>query len=683
MINLNNVIENFNTVYENRNSPEKSYFLNSSLELVKDKSQKASFFDIVDALQSRRWKTEGTPSETSKAIKKLWLQAKFIYDNEPFSIRTKSKLISLFDYSITEGSFVDKNKLEIYSKQVQIYCELLYLCKIIVYAEERVTNLYEKIGIPANLQAYSDSLEEKYAKVLAFQKTPTFQFLKTLKYTDPLSYLSVFIEEKEGEIINTYPELLELFELAEYTPIHSKTRGKKDKSAKGNHSSQQLRKQMFSILKKAHKEELTNNQKELIAFTYAFFKNANMSKKEEYQQYIKANLQEYKNRFIPIKKDFDNLEKSISTYSGADKLILDYILVMKEFCELINQEMIKQENPLPVCTLNPIAKIQNTYTKSIKKFIENFKRMYTPLRDIDPTAKPGTTIVVDGDRTLNLRGTKGKFLENQSKRFGSDFVAFIDLQQDILSEHFPTLFDRPSYLSNVKTRSEVKKEVDSIDSVYSSLIKELSKIALARLSSEKEIHTLPDEYQSFFTLLGCDSNSLPSPEQLVSLNLKNMTENFFSEEDVQALDKLISNFEDFQRKIFQQKIETYCKEYMILKSEALEKPLVVEEESFVDTIVLPESATSTLEEQLPPVVEEQKIVAIKEPSPSTGGAIPKNKKAKKLFLSPTNKQEIAVSKKRGKPAQQLSSLRSLPSVRTQKKLPKFHYHNHEIGRAHV
>ena len=72
MIKFNNVIENFNTVYENRNSPENPCFLNPSLELVKDKAEKASFFDIVDALQSRRWETEETTSETSKAIKKLY-----------------------------------------------------------------------------------------------------------------------------------------------------------------------------------------------------------------------------------------------------------------------------------------------------------------------------------------------------------------------------------------------------------------------------------------------------------------------------------------------------------------------------------------------------------------------------------------------------------------------------------
>lgn len=719
MINFNTVIENFNTVYENRNSTEKSYFLNASLELVTDKSQKASFFDIVDALQSRRWETEGTPSETSKAIKKLWLQTKFIYDNEPFSIRTKSKLISLFDQSITEGSFLDQQKLEVYREQVQLYCESLYLCKIIASAEENLNNLSEKIGLPANLQAYSDSLEQKYAKVLAFQKTSTFQVLRNLKYTDPIAYLGVFIEEKEGQIINTYPELLEIFELAEYAPTHSKPRGKKNKSSKQNYSSEVLRKQMFSILKKTPTEELPGNQKELLAFTYGFFKDSKMSI-EEYQKYTKTNLQEYKDNILPLEKIFEKMEGLIKDYSRADELILDSIQMIKEFYQTINHEMFTQENPLPVCALHPIVKVQNIYTKSVKKFIQNFKRMYTSLRDIDPNAKASTTRIIDGDRTLNIRGTKTSFLQNRSKRFGPDFIAFIELEQDILSEHFPTLFERPNYLSNTKTRLQVKKEVESINSVYSNLIKELSKVALSQFSKQKEIHTLPDEYKSFFTLLGCDSNSLPSPEELISLNLKHPSKNFFSEQDVEALDKLITNFEDFQRKIFKQKIETYCKEYMVLKSESLKKPEVVEEESFLGTIISPENEESIHTEELTPVLKEQKIVEIKELSPSTGtipkkkkakklspspskqesnvfkkeellpvgkekkmvaikdpfvstGAISKNKKIKKILQSPS-KQEAPVSKKSEKPVQELCSLRSLPSVRTEKKSPQFRYH---------
>lgn len=668
MINFNNVIENFNTVYENRNSPQKSYFLSASLELVKDKSQKASFFDIVEALQFRRWEIEGTPSETSKAIKKLWLQAKFIYDNEPFSIRAKSKLISLLDQSITEGTFLDKRKLETYSKQVQIYCELLYLCKLITHSEENLATLSEKVGMPSNLKSYAESLEEKYTKVVAFQKTSAFQFLQNLKYTDPLSYLGVFIEEENGQIINTYPELLQLFELAEYAPLSSKPRGKKDKSTKQKYSSQQLRVQMLAILKKTQNEELTFNQKEILAFTYGFFKESKM-KIEEFQDFIKSEVKFHKDTVLPVEQDISRTEKCIEYHWEADSLLLDYIRALRSLCDVISEGILKKRNPLPVCTLDPIAKVHNAYIKTLKKFIGNFKRNFTPLPDRDPMAKTSITAIKEG---LFLEGTKGIFLENRKKRFGADFVTFLQMEQDIVSEHFPTLNDPRNYLSTVKTRSQVKKEVESIDLVYSSLVKELSKIALSRLSSQKKIPALPAEYQSFFTVLGCDSTSLPSPEKLISLNLKHPTKDFFSEEDVQALDKLIINFEDLHRKIFEQKIQTYCKEYIILKTRSLKKPEVVEEESFVSSIVLPESASIPSAEERPPVIKEEKIVPI-HTLPSTTGAIPKNTGAKELHSS--SKSKTAVYKKSRKPAKELFSFTHLPSIYRDKNLARFYYHD--------
>lgn len=687
MINLNNVIENFNTVYKNRNSPENLCFLNSSLELVKDKSQKASFFDIVDALQSRRWKTELTASETSKVIKKLWLEAKLIYDNEPFSMVSKSNLISLFEQSIIEGSFFDQKKLELYSKQVQIYCELLYLYKIIIFAEERLNNLSEKIGIPANLKTYANSLEQKYGKVFTFQKSVTFQLLKDLKYNDPLSFLSVFIEEEKGHIINTYPDLLELFELAEYTPTLSKIGRKKEKPFKQKYSSEMIRKQMFSILKKPVYEDLTIDQNQLFTFTYGFFKDSNSSI-EDYQKFIKTNLEKYKERMLPIESDLVQIDNAINYYSKVDFLIFKYIIGITALSEKFTEEIVEKQNPLPIFMLYPITKVQNVYTKTVKKFIGNFKNLYTSLKNNDPTKKNITTFVTcDGiievraskndpskknktcDGIIELQGSKSDFLQNRSKRFGSEnFLKFLKIEQDILDEHFPTLIKKPDNLSKEQTRAQVKKEAESIDSIYSILIKELSKISL-----NKEIYTLPKEYSNLFSFLGCDSTSLPSSEKMVSFNVKRPSETFFSEQEVQSFDRLISDFEQVQRKIFQEKIETYCNEYLSLKSISLQKPQIVEEESFVSSMTIsPEKLVAPPAEKLIPMVKEPKVVEINKLA-SSAGAIPKKIQAKKLS-SPSRKQESTLSENREKTIPKLNSLKDLlPLTAIDKKLSKFHY----------
>ena len=402
---------------------------------------------------------------------------------------------------------------------------------------------------------------------------------------------------------------------------------------------------------------------------------------EDYQKYTKTNLKTYKDGVLPVIGNLTRLEKSINDYSEADILILNLLSVIRSSFVNITKEMLEEVNPVPIYPLYPITKIQNIYIKTVKRFIENFKRIYTPLKNKDPIANITDTIVINGDKILNVQGSKGDFLESRLKRFGSALMDFLEIEEGIISEHFPTLSEHPDYLSKARIRSQVKREAESIDSVYSILTKELSKIALSGLSSQQELHTLPIEYKSFFIFLGVNPNSLPSSEELVSLNLKHPSKSFFSTKDIETFDKLIVNFEDLQRKVFQQKMETYCKEYISLKSTSLEKPQIVEEESFVSNIISPKSAVTTpvedpspvvIEEELPPIVKEQKIVTINQPASSTG-TIPKHTRAKKLS-SPSKKQESTISEDHRKPIRELNSLKNLSSVRINKKISKFHYH---------
>lgn len=707
MISFNTVIENFNRVYKDRNSSEKHLFLNSSLELIEDSSQKASFFDIVDALQSHKWEptSETDTSEVSKKIKKLWLQAKFIYDNEPFSIRGKSRLINLFDKSITEGTFLNPTKLEEYRQQIQSYCEILYICKLIVQAEEKLVHLSESIGFPTNLKKYYESLELKYEKVLAFQDTPEFHFLKNIKYTNPLLYLSIFIEGDEGQIKKAHPELLEFFELAECTPAHSK----KKKSAKKSFTPEQIRNRLVTILKNSpYKEARKTNNKQLLPFSYSIPTDPKL-KLEEYYNLIKDIAKSHTEVIKILEKNLQRLEKISEGSSKQDRLLPEIVTIAASTLETLKGDIFKKDNALPILALLPLIKTQSFYTQGLKKYIEVFRKVYTPLKN--KSSVTTSTLVTTESSTYKIKGTKGAFLKNRSEKLGQDFMRFVTIETDIFKEHFPTLFDQPDYLSTKETTSQVKKEVVEVGSTYSILIKELSKIALASTSVQKETQEISPEYRKLLDLLVSDSTSLPSPEEFISLNLKHPVDDFFSEKEIETLGQLITHFEGFRQKIINEKMRAYCEEYIQLKSRpsSLKKPLIRSEESFVSQVQV-EEETSCIEKQsdlkistpsspeescfvkLPEslkdqestfiddeeeatssIAEQQDVNIPEEPILSTTalsstGAIPKRLSQKTdTYL---NKSKIVKDDIR-----ELYSLRQLQSVRMETKLPKFHYHD--------
>lgn len=691
MINFNKVTENFSKVYEHRNSPNKRFFLNSSLEIVEDESQKASFFDVIESLQFRKWQVKEGISETPQQMNKLWLQARHIYDNQPYSIYDQSRVIQLFQLSVTTGSFQNEKKLRVHELTLSIYVEIFYLIKLIFSVEETLANLSENTQVPPNLQIYYDFLHQKYAQVVAFQKTKEFDALKTLKNTNPLTYLSVFIKEEEGKIIESYPEFLQLFELAEEMPTPShphKANSKKKKSY--NFTPEKIRNQMRSILKKSFPNDSKFDHKLLLATLYSNPKETTTTS-EEYKELIKSKMGSHEEMYDTIKKIIKEALSLLNNEIRANDSVLLPIEALKRIFDNFKKKLFVPKGneadgiPLPISELYFIQKTHNAYVEALKTIIETLKRDFSVLK-VTPNTSNDTIIKNEhGDVVLQIPGGKYKFVKNKERKFGKHYIEFINQEKNIVSEYFPTLYNHSNYLDNKKYKLQAKKEIEAVNSVYPLLIKELSKIALVNLSNNINCKPCSEYLYLIHTLVpSCDS--FPTPEEFTSLRLKNPIHEFYSLEDVKRSDELIAYFEEERATIYQNKMKVYCEEYVTQKSTFLEKPEVFSEESFVKTLDIPPKEECNFDYELPSIKPEKPRSFQQESGPSSSAiASPiqemSSRKQKKEVIKisknvvPAEASSKTIIQNEKSKKNKLTSLRKLPWVEIDKKIPNFSYHS--------
>lgn len=691
MINFNKVTENFSKVYEYRNSSDKRFFLNSSLEIVEDESQKASFFDIIESLQFRKWQVEEGTCETPQQIYKLWLQARNIYDNQPYSIYDQSRIIQLFQISITTGCFQNEKKLQAQKITLSIYVEILYLIKLIFCVEETLANLAENTKVPPNLQSYYDCLHQKYAQVRAFQKTKEFNALKTLKNTDPLTYLSVFIKEEDGKIIESYPEFLQLFELAEEipTPSHqNKANSKKKKSY--NFTPEKIRNQMRSILKKSFEDDSKLDHKLLFATLYSNPKETTITS-EEYKELIKSKMESHEGIYDTLKNIIKEAHLLLNNEMRAKDSVLPPIEGLKTIFDNFKKRLFVTKGneddgiPLPISELYFIEKTHDAYVEALRTVIETLKKDFSILR-VTPNATKDTIIKNDhGDVVIQIPGEKYKFIENKERKFGKHYIDFINKEKDIVSEYFPTLYNHSNYLDNKKYKFQAKKEIEAVNSVYPLLIKELSKIALVNSSNHTTNCEPSFEYLYLIHALVPSCDSFPTPEEFKSLRLKNPIPEFYSLEEVKRLDQLIAYFERQRASVYQKKMKVYCEEYLTQKSTFLEKPEILSEKSFVGTFDTTQKKELIFDRKLPAINQEKPCSNPREESSTSSSTL--HSSFQELSLG--QKKEIVEISKNAVPAKApsktiihkekskkniLTSLKKLPWVNLDKKLPNFSYH---------
>lgn len=214
MIEFKKVCENFNLAFNNARQPTREIFLNTHLEIVRDPSQEASFEEILSALQQRIWidSTHATEElDIEKNIKRIWCQTKFIYQ-ESLS-ETPRSLQTLYQQSVFEKVFFNSSKLHEYASKIISNCEALSIYKCISSIKKNLSQPTRELVKPT-LENFNQQLEKKYQQATALLATDEFQILTCWKQNDIQKFFSVFIEEKDGSMEQSFPELLKIYQVA-------------------------------------------------------------------------------------------------------------------------------------------------------------------------------------------------------------------------------------------------------------------------------------------------------------------------------------------------------------------------------------------------------------------------------------------------------------------------------------
>ncbi|MGL4348735.1 MAG: hypothetical protein ACRCSV_04695 [Chlamydiales bacterium] len=632
MIKFSTVIDNFDRVYKAKAQKEENLFLNSSLEVIESPSEKATFSDIMFALQFRKWDASLdnlNPSQIARSIKKISLQAKLIYDNDPFPAKLPCKYVELLHKSICEGSFLDQAKLEEYTEEIRKYCEMLYFYKLLIEAEENLVRLSDSdnLKLPPNLEEFNKFAEDLYHKILVLVQTKEFSFLTKAKYSNPLLYLSVFIEVDEKNIQKTYPEILNILQLAELT--YSK---KQLNPTKTTFTANQLREKFLSILSNPTSSKIKQKN-----FKDKFFFMAG------YSQSISPsfnNINQYKDE---LKLKISDFEKAIAQYEKGLKLGQNSINVSTEYkidfsndVHLLKLCLKQMKNYLNKDCIPMLCFQQLPFLKTQHAYIKSFKKLITMLK-IEKLSSSNNSSVKRKDR-INKEDARKKMI------FPLEFSA---IEQKTVQEHFPTLIQEQNWTDSQEKISSLKKEVIDAEKIYALLMLELSKVQSVNSSLKEKTSTISSNYIDLLTLLSGNENpSLPSAEKFNQIGIPECLTPLFSNKEIKHIDKLIVNFQKKTVQNLQTKIKEYSEEYLRLQSNKkvpIKRPKAISKDSFVA------STSSRKDKPVEPLTVD---VTKEKPIEVSSGAIQKTKitKPEVTVISAEEKEDIVPDQEEIKPS---------------------------------
>lgn len=722
MIKFSAVIDNFDRVYKAKAQKEESLFLNSSFEVVESPSEKATFFDIMFALQFQKWDASLenlNPSQIARSIKKILLQAKLIYDNDPFPAKLPCKYVELLDKSICEGIFLDQAKLEEYTEEIRKYCEILYLYKLLIEAEENLTGISDSdnLKLPPNLEEFNKFAEDLFHKILVLVQTKEFSFLTKAKYSDPLLYLSVFIEGNEKNIQKTYPEILNFLQLAELT--YSKQQLNPTKTT---FTANELREKFLSILSNPTSSKIKQkNLKDKNFFMAGYSRSIRPSFNNinQYKDELKLQISElekvivYYEKELKINKDNINIATEYKFDFSQDVYVLK--LCLKEMKNFLNKDCIGM-----LCFQQlPFLQIQHTYIKSFQKLLTTLK--------IEKLSSCNNSFVKRKDRPL--KKNKQEACESMMVNCKRVRIEFSAIEQKTVQEHFPTLIQEQNWTDSQEKISRLKKEVTDAGKIYALLMIELSKVQSFNSSLKEKTSTISSNYIDLLKLLSGNKNpSLPSAEKFNEIGVPECLTAFFSDKEIKHIDELIVNFQKKTVQNLQTKMKEYSEEYLRLqrnKKVPIKRPKAVSKDSFVATtssrkneaVVKPvpvEVAKEKLIEASSRAIQKTKITKPKITVISAEQKeqiVPHQEEIKPSLTSPTEealieenidsvdevdflvvemkKKKKATSKNKivrrcvsheypkiSQDAILIKSLKMLPSVTAEKKIPAILYHEH-------
>lgn len=530
MIEFKTVCKNFTLLMENAKSDNKNLFLNSSLELVQNPKEKASFEEIVSALQSRHWKvSEETPEEVDKCIQQLWQQTICLYQDNPSSNLTSIQ--TLYQSSILEGLLATPSKREEYASKVREHCELLCKKKCLHQIKTILSNPPQDY-MPLLLQTLEEKIEQNYRQLLALQAANEYQILKDWSQNHLSQFLAVFIEEEEGKIKEAFPELFKLFLLTQEASVSKK------KSKKSSHVQKQLakttqkeippkalREKLIKIIMHAPDVEISSS--EIIKFLC--LKNAMNPKNVNFRSFWKV-LKSIHSTYDKIESDQRSFVHSQGNFSQKSERFV------KLAEKLQNREHLRSNVEK---TMESFKEIQNKKSKEMReKSLTHF------------TIK---------------RSIKTAFLEDGAPH--SKLFAEIVLMKMKNSSFFDRTIESSFLQSYIKKFPEgsLYRENDEVN--YRNLLQELEKIeSKLPISQRENSYKVSLEMQDFFDIIGETRDQIFSLEQYKAPEIP-ILQPIFNQEEVGAVKEFLQELEKEEKFFWEKMMEILLEHRLELQEE--------------------------------------------------------------------------------------------------------------------
>ncbi|MGL4348265.1 MAG: hypothetical protein ACRCSV_02230 [Chlamydiales bacterium] len=335
-------------------------------------------------------------------------------------------------------------------RKIRNQCELLCKQKCIYEINTILSKLPEDLMQPL-LQTFEEEIEKTYQQILALRNTEEFELLKDWSQNHLNQFLSVFIEEEDGKIKESFPKLFKLFLLTQDAFVSKKkpkkstyTHKKTGKKLQKEITPQVVREKLLRIITQAPAVEISS----LDMIKFLSIKNAMNPKSVNFRDFWKV--------LKHIHYTYDKIE--------SDKR--DFLLV---------QENLSQESKKVLKMVQKLQKSEHLRPE-LEKVMESFKEA----EEKQKKDKKKRSL----DHFNVKERIKTHFLENSlpSSRLFTEII-LIKMKN---SSFFDRTIEASFLRSYVKDFPQTGINVENDEIIYGNLLQELEKIQSKNPSSKNE-----------------------------------------------------------------------------------------------------------------------------------------------------------------------------------------------------
>lgn len=492
MIDFKTVCGNFNIIFNNKIKSNENLFLNADFNIINNVLEKASLKDIISSLQNRKW----TGSTEEESIKRIWIQTKVIYSEE-FNQNIKD-IQDFYQKSIIEGSFCDLSKLNEYASIIKEKCELLLISKGISSVKKYLDQPSQELIQPI-CEKFNREVEEKYTQSQIFQKEVEFHILRYWEENDKDKFFSVFFEEENGKIEESFPELLKIYQTTKNFFSKKKTYNYSykgiNKKLRENKCPKVLRNHLLEILNKKSFTEIPILDK--LKFTL------------------------FKNSILLSTKDFCSFYASIKKFNEfyEDKGFLkDALLYLESSFKKMNTDQYFSDT---------LERILDAYINVLKNDI------FLKQSDIKQN--------IFNNGLVNL------------------LLGLVKIQN---SDIFDRKAEKLTIQSFISKFPYSQKSIEN-SKTYHNLFQELEKIkGKLPVEKQKTIYKISKRTETFFLLFNQELTQLPAPKEYINLDLP-VLQSIFKEQEIEKITELLilsqslenAYYEGMIKAMFESKLE--------------------------------------------------------------------------------------------------------------------------------